>query len=93
MSNDNIFQISLYMDDLQLSYRCPNREFAERKLQDSKITVEKFAQKNDFKCSTSKTSMINFTELSTPPPIGLQLDSITIQKSETVKYLGLVFDS
>ena len=37
--------------------------------------------------------MLHFTKLSIPPPIELRLGNIRIQKSETVKYLGLVFDS
>ena len=55
--------------------------------------VEKLAQKNGFRHSTSKTSMPHFTKLSIPPPIELRLGNIRIQKYETVKYLGLVFDS
>ena len=35
LPNDNIFQISLCMDDLQMSYRHPNRRVVERKFQDS----------------------------------------------------------
>ena len=54
---------------------------------------KKFAQKNSFKFSTSKMSMLHFTKLSILPPIELRLGNIRIQKSETVKYLGLVFDS
>ena len=93
LSNDNRFQISLYMDDLQISYRHPDWKVVQRKLQDSINIVEKFAQKNGFKFSTSKTSMLHFTKLSIPPPIELRLGNIRIQKSETVKYFGLVFDS
>ena len=59
------------MDDLQISHRHPDRRFVERKLQDSIGVVENFAQKNGFKFSTSKTSMLNFTKVSSPPPIEL----------------------
>ena len=65
----------------------------ERKLQDRVDNVEKFAQKNGFKFSTCKTSMLLFTKLSSPPPIELRLGNNRIQKSETFKYLVLVFDS
>ena len=37
--------------------------------------------------------MLHFTKLSIPPPIELRLGNTRIKKSETVKYLGLVFDS
>ena len=49
LPNDEIFQISLYIDELQISF-CIN-------------IVEKFALKYGFKLSTNKTSMIHFTKL------------------------------
>ena len=55
--NYNSFQISFYMDDLQITFRHPNWNVVETKLQDSITTVEKFARKNAFKFSTSRTSM------------------------------------
>ena len=45
LPDDSRFQISLYMDDLQMSYRHPNWKVVESKLQDSIDIVEKFAQK------------------------------------------------
>ena len=69
MPKDNIYQISLYMKDLQISYRYPNWRVVERKLQDSINIFEKFAQKNGSKFSTRKTSMLRFIKLSVPPPI------------------------
>ena len=41
--DDNRLQISLHMDDLQISYRHQNVKVVERKLQDSINIVEKFA--------------------------------------------------
>ena len=81
------------MGDLKISYRYPNWKVFERKFEDSIKFVEKFAQKNIFKVSTSKTSMSHFTKLFSPSSIELRLGSIRIQKSETVKYFDLVFDS
>ena len=57
LSNDNRYQISLYMDDLQMSYLHPSLKVVERMLQDIINIVEEFAQKNGFKFSTSKTFM------------------------------------
>ena len=93
LPSHNRFQISLYMDDLQISYRHTDWRIVERRLQDSIHIVEKYAQKNGFTFSTSKTSMLHFTKLSNPPPIELRLSNIIIEKSETVKQLVLVFDS
>ena len=85
--NDNRFHISLNMDDLQISCRHADRRINERRLQNSIDVVEKIAQKNDFKFSTSKTSMLHLTKLSSPPPIELCFGNIRIKKS------GLEFDS
>ena len=84
MPNDNRFQISLYMDDLKISYRHSNWKVVQRKLQDSKNIVKKFAQKNGFDF---------YEKLSIPAPIELRLRKIKIEKFETVNYLGPVFDS
>ena len=92
LPNYNRFQISLYMNNLQISYRYLNWRTVKRKLRDSINIVEKFAEENGFKFSTSKISMLHFFELPSPPPIELRLGNIRIQNSETVKNLGLVFD-
>ena len=59
LPNDNRFQVSPYMDGLQISYRYPNWKVVERKPQDSINIVEQFAQKNDFKFFTIKTILPN----------------------------------
>ena len=86
---DKKFKIPLYMDDLQISFHHSDLRIVERRLQDIIDIVEKFAKKNGFKLSTSKVSMLYFTKVSSPPPIELRLGNNRIQKSETVKYLGL----
>ena len=61
----------------------------------SEIT-KKFQESRYFDVySQTKTlaSILHFTKLLIPPPLELRLGNIRIQKSETVKYLGLVFDS
>ena len=60
LPNDNMFQISLYMEDLQISYCRPNWKIVERKPQDSINIVEKFVYKYGFMVSISKTSTLNF---------------------------------
>ena len=69
LSNDSRDQITLFMEDLEISYRHPNWRVVERKPPDSINIVEKLAQKNGFKFSTSKTSMLHSTKLSIPPQI------------------------
>ena len=60
--------MSLYMDLFQITCCQSDKRTVEIKLQDSKNIVEKFAQKNDVKFSTTKTSMFYFTKLLSPPP-------------------------
>ena len=55
----------------------------KRKLHDSINSVDKLAQRNCFKLSTSKTSMLQIGELSIPLPVELRLGNIRIQTSET----------
>ena len=81
------------MGDIQTCYPRPVWKIVERRLQDSIDVVEKFVQKNGFKFFTSKTSMLHFTRLSSPPQIELRIGNIRNQKSLTMKYLGLVLDS
>ena len=81
------------MDYLKRSHRHPDGKKVERRLKNSIDIVEKFSQKNGFKLSTSKTSTLQLTKPASPPPIELRLGNIRIQKSETVEYLSLAFDS
>ena len=48
------------MDDLQLTHSHRNQKVVEGKLKESINIIENFAQKNGFKFSTSKTSMLHF---------------------------------
>ena len=93
LPNYNISQTSLYMDDLQISYRHPSGKVVGINPHDSINFVEKFAHKNGFEFSTSKTSMLHFAKMSIPPSTKLRLFNTRIQKSETLKYFGLMFDS
>ena len=68
-----------------MSYCYPDWRIVEKKLQDSIHIVEKLAQKNGFKLSTSKSPMLHFTKLSSPPPIEVRRGNVKIQKSETAK--------
>ena len=81
------------MDHLPIFHRHPNGRNVEKKLKDSINIVKKFAQKNSFKFSTSKTFMLHFIKLSILPPWELRLGNIRIQKSETVKHLVKVLYS
>ena len=93
LSIENIFQIKLYVDELQISYCHPNWRVVEKKLQVGVKIVEKFVQKNSSKFPTSITSVLHFTKLLIQPQIEIWLGDLRFQKNETVKYLELVFDS
>ena len=80
LQNDNRFQFSLYMDDLQLFYCHPHWRIVGRRLQGSVDIVEKFAQKTGFEFTTSKKSVLHFTKLPSPPPIELRLGNIINEK-------------
>ena len=81
LPNDNRFPRSLYNDDLQIPYRNPDLKVVQRKLQDSINNVEKFTQKNGFKFSASKASMLQLTKLSNQPSMELRIGNIRFQKS------------
>ena len=78
--NDHRFQILFYMEDLEISYCHQNWKVVERNFKDRINIVEKFGQKNCFKFSASKNSMLHFTKLSILPPIALRLGNTIIQK-------------
>ena len=92
MPNDNRFQISLYINDFQKSYRHPDRKVVERKQKESKI-LSKNSPRRKASSSTNKTTSIHFTKMSIQPSTKLRLGKTRFQKYKTVKYLGLVFDS
>ena len=85
LPNENRYQVSLHMEDQQISYRHPDVRTVKRKLRGSIDIVENVAQNNGFKFSTTKTSMLYFTKLSSPRPIELGLGNIRLQKSEKNK--------
>ena len=85
LPDDNRFQISLDMDDLQRSYSHPGWKVVQQMLQDSINIFKKFFQKNGLKFSASKRSMLHSSKLSIPPPIELRFGNIRVQKSGTVK--------
>ena len=91
--NDNI-EGSLYVDDFQVCYRGKNMNNIERQLQLCLNKIEKWAMKNGFKLSSSKTlgmHVCNKRGLHPDPELKLYNSPIKIV-SET-KFLGLLFDS
>ena len=93
LPNDNTFQTSLNMDDIQISYRHPDWRIADRRLQNSIEIVEKIPPEELLQVLRKKTCMLHFMKMSRPLPIELRLSNIEIRTSETVKHLGIVFDS
>ena len=66
-----------YMNDLYITFHHPNWKIVEIKHQNSIHFAQKLGQKSSY----------------TLPNCQSYLSNITVQKSDTVKHLGLVFDS
>ena len=60
LPNYNIFQISLYLDNLQIYYCLPDMKIVKGKLQKNMNIVEKLTQKSGFNLYISKIFLIQF---------------------------------
>ena len=88
------FQMSLFMDDLQVSYRDADMQNIETNLQNCINVLQKYANENGFKFSATKTAMMVFeTTRSLTPPPSLLLNNNVIPKVESVKFLGMTWDT
>ena len=84
---------SLYVDDLAIFCRSSSTAIAARNLQGTVNNVLKWATDHGFKFSLSKTTCVHFCRISRlhiDPDI--YLGGTVIPYSETVKFLGLIFD-
>ena len=84
------FQMSLFMDDLQVSYRDADMQNIETNLQNCINVLQKYANENGFKFSATKTAMMVFeTTRSLTPPPSLKTKRNVIAKVESNKFLGM----
>jgi len=89
---NNRYQASLFMDDLQISYRHPNIQEIEINLQQSINKFVKFSNENGFKFSITKSTLMHFSRSPASRIPELKLNQTRLTPAKTVKYLGLVFD-
>ena len=82
----------LYVDDLMIYYSGSSLKTIERNLQISINNVNKWAKRNSFKFSSSKTTSITFHKRKGKFAASLQLNGSAIPASDEIKYLGLYFD-
>ena len=88
------FQKSLFMDDLQVSYRSPDMQNVVENLQNCINNLQKSADENGFKFSTSKTAILNFdTKRNLTAPVTLTLNNSQIPEVDNIKFLGMTWDS
>ena len=91
--NDHI-DGSLFVDDFSISCRSCNMTTVERQLQLSLNKISKWALKNGFRFSKSKTNVIHFCnkrKLHNNPEV--LLDKPIIKVVKEAKCLGIIFDS
>ena len=88
------FMYSLYVDDLQISYRHPDLREIEKVLQKTLNDLQSWSKINGFKFSTPKTKLVHFSKRNQTTPLPqLKLYQRTLNYSNSARFLGLEFDS
>ncbi|KAG5879592.1 hypothetical protein JTB14_005036 [Gonioctena quinquepunctata] len=86
--------ICLYVDDLAIIASAPTVGTATRKLQQSINQIVQNTQSVGYKFSREKTSCVHFCRLRRPHyDPRLTLGDTVIECKESIKFLGLIFDS
>ena len=84
---------SLYVDDFLICYRAKHMNNIERQLQLNLNKIEKWANKNGFKFSSTKTVCVHFCHRrGLHPDPDLKLYGNLIPVVNEVKFLGVIFD-
>ena len=84
---------TLFVDDLSISFAASRMAVAERKLQLSIDRIAKWAEKQGFRFSTSKTVSVHFCRIrGVHPDPDLYLNGQRIPCVEETRFLGLIFD-
>ena len=86
---------SLFVDDLQISFRNSNPTVIREKMQSVLNKIQDWTKYNGFKFSPQKTNIVIFnptTQMEINPPI-LKLGDTNLPYQNTVKFLGLLWDS
>lgn len=84
---------SVYVDDLQIACRASNLSTCERQLQITINKLAKWADKNGFRFSTQKTTVVLFKQKRglCPDPT-LRLNNVPIAVKQDHKFLGVTLD-
>ena len=94
LPSESNFSASLFIDDLQISYRHSDTCVIERKIQDTISSLETWAINNGFKFSSQKTKALHFSiqhGINFPPD--LHLYGSAIEFVDHFKFLGLIWDT
>ena len=88
------FHTSLYVDDLQLSYRHSDLLIAKEKLQECLNRITEWTNRNGFHFSSEKTKAMHFTQLpELHPSPELYMYKKEIKYEKAFKFLGMIFDT
>ena len=92
---DPRLQCSLYVDDLQISYRHIDIDRVQTELQDCLGVIGELADQNGFRFSPSKTKAVKFTNENSVNQNypKLYINQQEIKYAEFVKFLGVTFDA
>ena len=88
------FVFSLFVDDLQVSYRHPDLQEVGNVLQRTLNNLHTWTIKNGFRFSSLKTKVVHFNKRDRTIALPqLKLNNRTLNYSPSAKFLGLDFDS
>ena len=83
---------SLYADDICLYVSGKDVQDVMQKLESDLVRVQKFLTNKGLQLNETKTQFLMIRKKTSTSPPPLQLSSLTVSPSESVKYLGLVID-
>ena len=90
--SDPNFHVSLYVDDLQIGYHHTDINIIQEKMQNCLDNVHKWATKQGFTFSPSKSKAVHFNSLPMVISPVLTLNGIQLEYCNTIKFLGLIWD-
>ena len=94
MPKHESFQMSLFMDDLLVSYGDPGMQNIEINLKNCINVLQKYAKENGFKFFATITALMVFETIrSLTPPPSLKINNNVTSKVESIKFLGMSWDT
>jgi ribonuclease HI len=86
-------ELSLFADDSAIFYASRNVKLLQDKIQKAINKINDWCDENGFKISLAKTTGIVFTKKRKLPKLRITLNNKQIKIENTVKFLGVIFDS